>query len=161
MKTKTDIKRIEQEQEREKLELIAKADEIKGEQLVISKEGELVTEVELKKFALGDIDNPDKKYDIYYHGITRLLRRHLPKGDSNKKARYYIYEEKNTFLTRGHRINRYGIRGADSRMGYLSDAEAVLDLITNWIIQAGSMVELYTTIRDLNVERGYSIRRDI
>jgi hypothetical protein len=160
MKTKKDLKKVEQEQEIEKLELIAKADETKGEQLLINIKGEIYTEDELKKFALGDIDNPEKKYDVYYHGISRLLKKHLQSGDANKKARDYIYEEKNTFLTRGHRISKQGTRGADSRMGHLSDAEQMLDHISNWIIQGGTMVELYTKIRDLNIERGYGIRKE-
>ena len=34
-----------------------------------------------------------------------------------------IYEEKNTFLTRGRRIDEKGIRGADGRMGYVDDMD--------------------------------------
>jgi len=155
MRTKKDVKVSDQKQEMERLELIAKADEVKGEQLSIGLKGEIYTENELRSFALGDIDNPAKKYDVYYNGISRLLRRHLPKGDTYKKARHYIYEEKNTFLTRGHRINIRGIRGADSRMGHLGDAEHMLKVVTDWIIDGGTMVELFTKIRDTNVERGY------
>lgn len=157
---KKDTKKVEQDHDLEKMELIAKADAVKGEQLLIGLEGEIHSEDELKKFALGDIDNPEKKYDLYYKGIHKLLLRHLPEGDSYKKAREYIYEEKNTFLTRGHRINNKGIRGADSRMGHIVDAEFILDIITKWIIQGGTMVELFTTIRDLNIERGFGKRND-
>ena len=135
--------------------LISKADEIVGEQLTIDIDGILQTEDELKKFALGDIDDPERKYDIYYKGISKLLLKHLPEGKGYKKARDYIYEEKNTYLTRGHRIDEKGIRGADSRMGHIEDADKILELITNWIIKKGSMVELYSTIRDLNIKLGY------
>lgn len=155
MSTKKGLKTVDQKNESERLELIAKADEIKGEQLSIGVQGEIYTENELRKFALGDIDNPEKKYDIYYNGIGKLLRKHLPKGVNYKKARYYIYEEKNTFLTRGHRINKQGLRGADSRMGHLTDAEFILKMITDWIIEGGTMVDLFTKIRSLNIERGY------
>ena len=52
-------------EEQEKLKMLAKADEIKGEQLAFSKEGEFVNQKELKEFAIGNIENPEKKYDIY------------------------------------------------------------------------------------------------
>lgn len=142
------------EAESEKLLILSKADEVKGEQLVIMQTG-MKTENELKKFALGAVENPEKKFDYYYKGITRLLRKFLPKGTSNKKARAFIFEEKNTFLTRGKRINEKGIRGADSRMAYISDIEEVLNIITSWVVAKGSMVELFNTLRDLNVSKGY------
>ena len=86
----------------------------------------------------------------------KLLRAYLPKGKINKEARDYIYEEKNTFLTRGHRINQYGIRGADSRMAYIEEHEELLNVITKWIISRGTMVDLFNTLRDLNREKGYA-----
>lgn len=147
--------KLSEQEELERMMLISKADEVVGEQLIIDTEGVLQTEDELKKFALGDIDDPERKYDIYYKGISKLLLKHLPEGKEYKKARNYIYEEKNTYLTRGHRIDEKGIRGADSRMGYIEDAEKILELITNWVIKKGSMVDLYSTIRDLNVQFGY------
>ncbi len=149
------VKTKEQKNESERLELIAKADDIKGEQLSIGLQGEILTENELRKFALGDIDNPEKKYDVYYNGINRLLRKHLPKGETYKKARHYIYEEKNTFLTRGHRLSKQGVRGADSRMGHLVDAEFILKMIADWIIEGGTMVKLFSNLRIQNMERGY------
>jgi hypothetical protein len=142
-------------EEQEKLMMLAKADEVKGEQLVISVDGTIQTEEELKKFALAGIDDPEKKYDLYYKGVMRLLRKHLPKGQSNKKARDYTYEEKNTYLTRGHRKNEQGIRGADSRMTYITDAEEFLDIIVKWVFEKGTMVDLFTKLRDLNVSKGY------
>ena len=47
-------------------------------------------------------------------------------GKKYKAARDFIFEEKNTFLTRGHIKNKFGIRGADSRMGYKEDCEKML-----------------------------------
>ena len=153
-KKKESDKAAEQE-EMERMMLISKADEVVGEQLTIDSEGILYTEDEIKTFALGDIDNPERKYDVYYNGINKLLTKHLPKGTSYKTARDYIYEEKNTYLTRGHRKNEKGVRGADGRMGHIEDAEKILEIITTWIINKQSMVDLYTTIRDVNVKLGY------
>ena len=144
----------------EKLKMIAKADEIKGEQLAFTKEGEFVNQKELKEFAIGNIENPEKKYDIYYKGIQKLLLKHLAKGLKNKPARKYIYEEKNTYLTRGKRINEFGIRGADGRMGYISDADEILKIVMNWILSNGTMVELFTTLRDLNISKGYETSKN-
>lgn len=154
-KKKQGSDKISEQEEIERMMLLSKADEVVGEQLAIDTNGQLQTEDELKKFALGEIDDPERKFDIYYNGISKLLLKHLPEGKGYKKARDYIYEEKNTYLTRGHRINEKGIRGADSRMGHIEDAEKILELITTWIIQKGSMVDLYTKIRDLNIKLGY------
>ena len=152
---KEKLEKLLEQEELERMMLISKADDVVGEQLTIDTDGILQTEDELKKFALGDIDDPERKYDIYYNGINKLLLKHLPEGKNYKKARDYIYEEKKTYLTRGHRINKKGIRGADSRMGYIEDAEKILELITHWIIKKGSMVDLYSILRDLNIKLGY------
>jgi len=147
-------------EEQEKLKMLAKADEVKGEQLAFTKEGEFVNQKELKEFAIGNIENPEKKYDIYYKGIQKLLIKHLPKGLKNKPARKFIYEEKNTYLTRGKRINELGIRGADGRMGYISDADEVLKIVMSWILSNGTMVELFTTLRNLNISKGYGTSKN-
>lgn len=144
--------------EQEKLRIIAQADAVKGEQLIISPEGEINKENELKQFALGDIEDPEKKYDLYYKGIQKLLKKHLPEGKKNYVARNYIYEEKNVYLTRDKRINKAGIRGADGRMGYVADADEILNLIINWVVKKGLMVDLFTTLRDLNASKGYGTR---
>lgn len=145
-------------EEQEKLDILAKADRIKGEQLTITAGGAIERENELRQFALGAIEDPERKFDIYYNGIQKLLRTHLPKGKEYKAARDYIYEEKNTFLTRGKRINRQGIRHADGRMGYISDADEMLKIIMEWIMENGTMVELFNKLRDLNVVKGYGTR---
>lgn len=156
MKKDTSIKKVKKlsKEEEERLLILSKADEVKGEQLVIMPDG-LKTENELKKFALGAVDNPERKYELYYKGIMKLLRKFLPKGASNRKARAYIYEEKNTLLTRGKRINDQGIRGGDSRMAYITDIEELLNIITAWIVSKGTMVELFNTLRDLNISKGH------
>lgn len=153
--SKAKSKSVKSTDEEERLKILAEADEVKGEQLQFTEEGNFESKKELKDFALGNIENPEKKYNVYYKGIQKLLLKHLPKGKKNEKARKYIYEEKNTFLTRGKRINDAGIRGADGRMSYMSDAEAVLKIVMDWILSNGTMVDLFNTLRDLNVEKGY------
>lgn len=145
--------------EEEKLRILAKTDETKGEQLVFTAEGKASSQPEIKDFNIPSIENPELKFDLYYKGIQRLLIANLPKGKEHKKSRTYIYEEKNTFLTRGKRINEKGIRGGDGRMGYIIDAEEMLQIVMDWIMQNGSMVELYNTLRDLNVQRGHGTSR--
>lgn len=83
------------------------------------------------------------------------MKKHLPKGEEYKVARDYIYEEKNTFLTRGHRKNEKGIRGADGRMAYISDINELINIITTWISNRGTMFDLYTQLRNLNRSKGY------
>ena len=90
--------------------------------------------------------------------MIRVLKIYLPKGKQNKVARDYIYEEKNTYLTRGKRVNRVGIRGADGRMGYTIDAEEILKIIMDWIMFNGTMVDLYNNLSVLNVSKGYGSR---
>ena len=148
----------EEADEREKMEILARAGQVKGENLFVNNQGEVERENELRQFALGNLEDPEKKYDVYYKGIAKLLKAYLPKGKANKTARDYIYEEKNTYLTRGKRINRAGIRGADGRMGYIVDAEEMLKIIMDWIMSNGTMVELYNQLRDLNVAKGYGTR---
>ena len=145
-------------EEQEKMEILARAGKVKGEQLLVGATGEIERENELRQFALGTIEDPEKKFDVYYKGIGRLLLAHLPKGPQNKTAREFIYEEKNTYLTRGKRIKKDGTRGADGRMGYIADAEEMLKIIMDWIMSNGTMVDLYNKLRDLNVSKGYGTR---
>ncbi|MBC7758978.1 MAG: hypothetical protein H7069_08985 [Phormidesmis sp. FL-bin-119] len=155
-----EAKRIAKQQavEKEKLEILAKASNVKGEQLSITGSGEVESKNELRTFALGSIEDPEKKFEIYYKGIQKLLKAQLPKGKENKTARDYIYEEKNTYLTRGKRINRAGIRGADGRMGYIADAEEMMAVIMDWIMSNATMVDLYNNLRELNISKGYGVR---
>ncbi|MGY3211932.1 hypothetical protein [Mucilaginibacter sp. HD30] len=143
----------------EKLRILAETDAVKGEQLTITETGSIEKENELRQFALGSIEDPERKYEVYYKGIQRLLMKHLPSGKQNKVARDYIYEEKNTYLSRGKRINKAGIRGADGRMGYLADADEIFQIVMDWILANGSMVDLYTRLRELNISKGYGTRQ--
>jgi hypothetical protein len=159
MKKDNTLELLENSKRLERQQILSKADEIKGEQLILLPDG-VKTEKELKSFALGSIDNPDRKYELYYSGIMRLLRKNLPKGPSNRKAREFIYEEKNALLTRGKRKGKSGIRFGDSRMAYLSDVEELLDIIISWVVSNGTMVQLFNTLRDLNISKGYGASKN-
>jgi hypothetical protein len=138
--------------EEERMMILAQADQVKGMQLLLSDTGEFTSEPEIKAYALSEGPrDPERMYELYYKGIQKMLLRYLPKG----KARTWIYEEKNTYLTRGHRIQDNGIRGADSRMGYPEDAETVFNIIINWVTTSRNSVDLYMTLRDLNIRSGY------
>lgn len=135
--------------ELEQSEIFAMTNIVKGEQLMIDDEGIKTFKEELL-FSASNIDDPDKKHNIYYKGITKLMRRHLPKGKQYEAGRKLVYEEKNVFLTRGFRKNEKGIRNRDSRMGYVTDGEEALNIVANWVLKKGSMVELYESFREAN-----------
>lgn len=148
-------KKREREQEQEKLAILMEADRIKGENLMLDFEGNIVLENEINGLKLEEIDDPETKYELYYKVINKLLKEHLPKGREFEKARKLIYEEKNTFLTRGHRINDKGIRGADGRMAYVPDINELVDVVTKWIANKGTMYDLYQRILELNISKNY------
>lgn len=141
--------------EAEKLSILAKADEIKDQTLDFDVDGNIEFKREIEEMFLEPIDNPQEKYELYYKVVNKLLRDNLPKGDRYKKARDYIYEEKNTFLTGGHRKDETGIRGADGRMAYIPNIHELINMILEWISEKGTMVDLYNKLRDKNVELGY------
>lgn len=143
------------DKERERLELLQKADQVRGRQLTVDAGGEIGTEDELKKFALGQIENPPKKHEVYYAGIQRLLRKFLPKGKQNERLRRIIYDEKNVFLSRGRKKDDRGIRGADGRMGYLADHQQALTEVIEWARTKQSMADLYKVFWALNEKYGY------
>lgn len=146
-------KELQKEAEREAI--LMKADENKHETLELDFEGNIDFKNEVESLMLNPIDNPREKYELYYKVIRNLLVSHLPKGEEFKQARELIYEEKNTFLSGGHRIDERGIRGADGRMGYVDDMHIMVNIITEWITSNGGMYELYIKMRDFNIEKGY------
>lgn len=151
------IEKIEQEkqQEIERRLILMKANEIKEETFSFDLNNEIILKKEIADLTLESIDNPEEKYELYYKVINKLLRKYLPKGDQFKKARNIIYEEKNTFLTRGHRKDKTGIRGADSRMSYITELDQFINIITDWISTKGTLFDLYTKLRELNISKGY------
>lgn len=155
--TQEELEKIKREQdfEMERASILMKADEVKEELFDLNIDGQIELKNELADMILEQIDDPEAKYNLYYNVVNRLLRKHLPKGENYKPARDLIYEEKNTFLTRGHRKNDEGVRGADGRMAYVADINELINIITEWITIKGTMFDLYTKIRDLNKSKGY------
>jgi len=150
-------KRLEKEKRRREIEeILSEANAKTGEQLVLDELGGVKTQNELKEFALGHIpDDPEQKYDVYYKGVEKLLKKFLPEGDKYKSAREVIREEKKIFLTRGKKLDKKGLRHGDSRMGYIHDKEEVMNLITKWAFESRNYFELYSLLRDKNKELGY------
>lgn len=142
-------------QEMEQAELLMRADREAELVFSVGDDNELVVKQEIADMTLEEIDDPKAKYQLYYNVLNRLLMKHLPKGEEFKQIREYIYEEKNTFLTRGHRIQNDGRRGADGRMSYSTDINEIINIVTEWIMQKGTLFDLYTKLRDLNVSKGY------
>nr|DAO29189.1 MAG TPA: hypothetical protein [Caudoviricetes sp.] len=144
-----------QEQEEERLQLLMEADKNKEESFQFDFDGDVVLKSEIADLVLEQIDNPKEKYELYYNVVNRLLKKHLPKGKQFEKERNFIYEEKNVFLTRGHRKNDKGIRGADGRMAFTDDINELVNVITDWITSKGGMFELYSKLLELNKTKGY------
>ena len=102
-------KEKERQQEAEREAILMKADENTHETLELDFEGNIDFKNEVESLMLGPVDNPEEKYELYYKLIRRLLMDYLPRGEKFKQARGLIYEEKNTFLSGGHRIDEKGI----------------------------------------------------
>jgi hypothetical protein len=149
--------KIDAQREAEKMEILARVNETKGMQQIIDDSGSLTTRNELRAFAIGDVDDPDRKHEVYYKGIEKLLREFLGgrKDKQTKEAFKILREEKNIFLNRGKRKNEQGIRGSDARMAYITDMEEALNIIAGCILDAATPVDLYIAFRDKNVERGF------
>lgn len=162
--TKEELRKLEveeqQAQEREREMILMKADEIKEQTFDFDFDGQLGLKSEIEEMMLGEIDDPEKKYHAYYNLINKLVRNNLPKDEHFKEARDLIYEEKNTFLTRGHRVDEHGVRGADGRMAYTEDMHEFVNIVTEWISSKGTIYELYIKLRDLNVSKGYGTAFD-
>jgi len=156
---KDDKIKIEQrelsEADRERLEILQKSQEVKGEQLLINLDDEIVVENQAKTLLDKKIDDPVEKFQLYYHGLLRLLKDNLPKGKENESARRIIYDEKNILINRGAKKNEKGIRGSDGRMAYIEDLEMAIEIVANWLVKKGSSVDLFMAFWDKNEELGY------
>ena len=160
------LKRQREEQERRKQELeqaeiLMNANSDKEEVFAFDDDGDLIVKREIADITLEAIDNPQEKYELYYKVLNKMLLNNLPKGEEFKQVRDYIYEEKNTFLTRGHRIQKDGRRGADGRMSYIPDINEIINIVSSWIIRRGTLFDLYASLRELNNSKGYGTREDI
>ncbi len=143
------------EQDIERLSILQKSEEIKGQQLSINIDLDVVIENQAEKLLSKKIDDPIQKFQLYYHGLTKLLRDNLPKGKEFKKVRDIIYDEKNILINRGAKKNEKGIRGSDGRMAYIEDIEEAIKIIADWTSRKGSPAELFMAFWDKNAELGY------
>ena len=148
-------KRILSKEDLERLEILQKAEEIKGEQLTLNLEAELAVENEAEKLLGQKIDDPVTKFQLYYHGLTKLLKDNLPKGKDNEEVRQIIYDEKNILINRGAKKDKKGIRGSDGRMAYLDDLEIAIKIVADWTSTKSSPTELFMAFWDKNEELGY------
>lgn len=110
-------------QEKEMEELIKASQEVKSPQLGLGEEFERIPKVDV----IGDVQNPETAYELYYKALFAILKSSLK--ELPKPQREMIYDQKNIFLTRGKVKNEKGIRGGDSRQAYLSDLEMALELV--------------------------------
>ena len=151
----------EEKKSREVGELLFNADKAKTDGLFIDKDNDnVVLKDELQKLIELPTDNPDEKYELYYKVIEKTLREKLPKGDEYKEGNAMLREEKNTFLT-GHRKGRDGIRGADSRQAFLPAMQEFIQILHDWLKRDGSTFDLYQTLLEENIKRGYKGPEDV
>ena len=129
----------------------------KQESLFFAENGDIEIRNEIESLLDQQIDDPDEKYELYYNIINKVLRDYLPKGKENESARNIIYEEKNTYLTRGRRKDDKGLRHADSRMSYNADLKALVDIVVDWASTNRNPFSLYVKLRDLNKSMGYGV----
>lgn len=139
----------------ERLELLQKSEEIKGEQLVLNLDSEIATENEANKLLGQKIDDPVTKFQLYYNGLNKLLKDTLPKGKDFEEAWKIIYDEKNILINRGAKKDDKGIRGSDGRMAYLEDLEQAIKIVADWASKRGTSAELFIAFWDKNEELGY------
>lgn len=139
----------------ERLELLQKSDEIKGEQLSIDVDSNITLENQAEKLIGQQIDDPVQKFQLYYKGLNKLLKDNLPKGKENEQVRRIIYDEKNILINRGAKKDDKGIRGSDGRMAYLEDLEIAIQIVADWTRKKGSSTDLYMAFWDKNEELGY------
>jgi len=139
----------------ERFEILQKSDEVKGEQLTINIDSDIVFENEAEKLLDKKIDDPVQKFQLYYHGLSKLLKNNLPKGKENEESRRIIYDEKNILINRGAKKDVKGIRGSDGRMAYIEDIEIAIEIVANWITKKGTTAELFMAFWDKNEELGY------
>lgn len=139
----------------ERLKIFQKAEEIKGEQLSINLDSEITVENQAVKLLGQRIDDPVEKFQLYYHGLSKLLKDNLPKGKENEDVRRIIYDEKNILINRGAKKNEKGIRGSDGRMAYVEDLETAIQIVADWISLKGSPSEIFMAFWDKNEELNY------
>lgn len=152
---KNKVERNLSKEDLERLEILQKSEEVKGEQLFINYDSEMVIENEAEKLLGQKIDDPVQKFQLYYHGLTKLLKDNLPKGKEFEDVRRIVYDEKLVLINRGAIRDKNGIRGSDSRMAYTEDLEEAIKIVAEWTNRKGTPAELFMSFWDKNEELGY------
>lgn len=155
---KTDKSKVERKlskEDLERLEILQKSEEVKGEQLAINLDAELVIENQAEQLLGQKIDDPVQKFQLYYHGLSKLLKDSLPKGKEFEDVRRIVYDEKNILINRGAKKDEKGIRGSDGRMAYIEDLEEAIKIVADWTSRKGTSAELFMAFWDKNEELGY------
>jgi len=143
-------RRVIDKNEQEILEILAKSDEAKYETLFFDADGDLLSVDEKKQIlAPNDTDDPVEKHTLFYKGIQKILNSELPKGKKYKEVKVLVREEINTFLSRG-KTKKGGRRGADARMGYVTDMNTAYEAIIEWAANKESAADLYQRFKELN-----------
>jgi hypothetical protein len=152
---KNKIERILSKEDLERLEILQKSEDIKGEQLSINLDSEIVRENQAEILLGQRIDDPVQKFQLYYHGLTKLLKDSLPKGKEFEDVRRIVYDEKNILINRGAKKDEKGIRGSDGRMAYMEDLEEAIKIVADWTSRKGTPAELFMAFWDKNEELEY------
>ena len=153
---KKDVKKRElSKADIERLEILHKAEQVKGEQLMLDVNADIVIENQAETLIGQKIDDPVQKFQLYYKGLNNLLRDSLPKGKENEHVRRIIYDEKNILINRGAKKDEKGIRGSDGRMAYLDDLEMAIKIVADWLSKKGSPADLFMAFWDKNDELNY------
>mgnify|MGYP001163300874 CR=1 FL=1 len=153
--TNKKVERKLSREDKERLDILQKAEEVKGEQLSIGFDAEIFVENQSEKLLGQKIDDPVQKFQLYYHGLTKLLKETLPKGKEFEEGRKIVYDEKNILINRGAKKDDKGIRGSDGRMAYIEDLEEAIKIVAEWTSRKGTPAELYMAFWDKNEELGY------
>ncbi|WP_051041446.1 hypothetical protein [Flavobacterium sp. WG21] len=152
---KNKIERKLSKEDLERLEILQKSEDVKGEQLIINLDSELRIENQAELLLGQRIDDPVQKFQLYYHGLTKLLKDNLPKGKEFEDVRRIVYDEKNILINRGAKKDEKGIRGSDGRMAYIEDLEEAIKIVADWTSRKGSPAELFMAFWDKNEELEY------
>lgn len=152
---KNKVERNLSKEDLERLEILQKSEEVKGEQLFINYDSEVAKENEAEQLLGQKIDDPVQKFQLYYHGLTKLLKDNLPKGKEYEDVRRIVYDEKNVLINRGAKKDEKGIRGSDGRMAYTEDLEEAIKIVAEWTSRKGTPAELFMAFWDKNEELGY------
>ena len=152
---KNKIERNLSKEDLERLEILQKSEEVKGEQLSINYDSEIVVQNEAELLLGQKIDDPVQKFQLYYQGLTKLLKDNLPKGKESEDLRRIVYDEKNILINRGAKKDEKGIRGSDGRMAYVEDLEEAIKIVAEWTSRKGTPAELFMAFWDKNEQLGY------